>query len=142
MASLNIDKSGQALSIEEKPERPRSKLTVTVLYFYDNSVIDIAARLQPSARGEVEITDVNQAYLLRRALSVEVMGRGFAWLDMGTHQSYLEACNFVQTVEQRQGSRICCPEEIAFNKKRISREQLLASAEPYKKSGYGRYLIY
>ena len=138
---VEIDKSGQALSIEEKPERPRSKLAVTGLYFYDNSVIDIAARLQPSARGEVEITDVNQAYLLRRELSVEVMGRGFAWLDMGTHQSYLEACTFVQTVEQRQGLRICCPEEVAFNEKWISREQLLASAQAYKNSDYGRYLM-
>ena len=114
---------------------------MTGLYFYDNSVIDIAARLQPSARGEIEITDVNQAYLSRRELSVEVMGRGFAWLDMGTHQSYLEACNFVQTVEQRQGLRICCPEEIAFNEKLISREKLLASAQSYSKSDYGRYLM-
>ena len=138
---VEIDKSGQALSIEEKPARPRSKLAVTGLYFYDNSVIDIAARLQPSVRGELEITDVNQAYLSRRELSVEVMSRGFAWLDMGTHKSYLEACNFVQTVEQRQGLRICCPEEIAFNEKLISREQLLASAQSYSKSDYGRYLM-
>lgn len=138
---VEIDKSGMALSIEEKPSHPKSKFAVTGLYFYENSVIDIAAGLQPSARGELEITDVNRAYLSRRELSVETMGRGFAWLDMGTHQSYLEACTFVQTIEQRQGLRICCPEEIAFNQKMISREQLLASAQAYSNSAYGRYLM-
>ena len=138
---VEIDKSGKALSIEEKPPRPKSKLAVTGLYFYDNSVIDIAAQLRPSARGELEITDVNRAYLGRGELKVEVMGRGFTWLDMGTHKSYLEACNFVQTIEQRQGMRICCPEEIAFDANMISHEQLLTLAQSYSKTDYGRYLM-
>lgn len=137
---VDIDSKGRALSIIEKPKEPRSNLAVTGLYFYDNSVLDIAAGLKPSARGELEITDVNSVYLERGELSVEIMGRGFAWLDTGTHASLLEAGQFVEILERRQGLKMSCPEEIAYKKGFIDRDRLLHSAERYGKSGYGKYL--
>lgn len=138
VVEFNRDK--KAISIEEKPDNPRSNFAVTGLYFYDNDVVDIASSLQPSARGELEITDVNKAYLARGDLSVEVMGRGFAWLDTGTHDSLLEAGGFISTLQKRQGLQVACPEEIAFNKGWISAEKLLELAGPLEKSGYGKYL--
>jgi glucose-1-phosphate thymidylyltransferase len=137
---LEMDAGGKVLSIEEKPNRPRSNYAVTGLYFYDNQVLDIAAQIRPSARGELEITDVNRAYLERGELAVELMGRGYAWLDTGTHASLIEAAHFVQIIEQRQGLRIACPEEIAFRCGYISADQLLAAARAHEKSGYGEYL--
>jgi glucose-1-phosphate thymidylyltransferase len=137
---VELDGSGKALSIEEKPQKPKSNYAVTGLYFYDNQVVDIAAAIRPSPRGELEITDINRAYMQRHRLHVEVMGRGFAWLDTGTHTSLIEASQFVQIIVQRQGLRIACPEEIAFRKGFISAERLLAAADAYDKSGYGRYL--
>jgi glucose-1-phosphate thymidylyltransferase len=137
---LEMDSGGKVLSIEEKPSRPRSNYAVTGLYFYDNQVLDIAAQIRPSARGELEITDVNRAYLERGELAVELMGRGYAWLDTGTHASLIEAAHFVQIIEQRQGLRIACPEEIAFRCGYISADQLLAAARAHEKSGYGEYL--
>jgi glucose-1-phosphate thymidylyltransferase len=137
---VEMDAHGQAISIVEKPKQPRSNLAVTGLYFYDNSVLEIAANLKPSPRGELEITDVNQIYLERGQLSVAIMGRGFAWLDTGTHDSLMEAGQFVEILERRQGLKISCPEEIAYNQGFISREHLLLSAERYGKSGYGKYL--
>jgi glucose-1-phosphate thymidylyltransferase len=137
---VELDVSGKALSIEEKPQKPKSNFAVTGLYFYDNQIIDIAATIRPSSRGELEITDVNRAYMERHQLHVEVMGRGFAWLDTGTHTSLIEASQFVQIIVQRQGLRIACPEEIAFRKGFISAEQLLSAANAYDKSGYGQYL--
>jgi glucose-1-phosphate thymidylyltransferase len=133
--------TGKALSIEEKPARPKSNWAVTGLYFYDNDVLDIAAGVQPSHRGELEITDVNKAYLERGQLSVEQMGRGFAWLDTGTHDSLVEAATFVRTLERRQGQRIGCPEELAFLKGFITRDQLIDLGESLGKSAYGQYLI-
>lgn len=137
---VELDGAGKAVSIEEKPQKPKSNYAVTGLYFYDNQVVEIAASVVPSARGEIEITDVNLAYMECGLLHVEVMGRGYAWLDTGTHASLIEAAQFVQIIEQRQGLRIACPEEIAFRSGFISADRLLAAANAYDKSGYGRYL--
>lgn len=137
---IELDSDGRARSIEEKPKQPKSNVAVTGLYFYDNSVVDIAAGIKPSARGEIEITDVNNAYLARGDLFVEVLGRGFAWLDTGTHASLVEASHFVQILEQRQGLRIACPEEIALRRGYISLEAFKKVAERTAKSSYGEYL--
>lgn len=138
---VELDASGRALSIEEKPTRPKSNVAVTGLYFYDNDVVDIAGRIVPSPRGEIEITDVNAAYMERGDLFVEVLGRGFAWLDTGTHSSLVEASHFVQILEQRQGLRIACPEEIALRQGYISLEQFGRAASKCAKSSYGEYLM-
>jgi glucose-1-phosphate thymidylyltransferase len=137
-----FDKEGNAQSIEEKPTQPKSNYAVVGLYFYPNSVIEIAKTLKPSERGELEITAVNQVYLKRGNLKVEVMGRGFAWLDTGTHEALLDASNYIQTIENRQGLKVACIEEIAYEKGYISKAQLLALAEPLKKNDYGQYLIH
>jgi glucose-1-phosphate thymidylyltransferase len=139
---VEFDSSRKAISVEEKPERPKSSYAVTGLYFYDNQVCDIAASVRPSARGELEITDVNRVYLEQGQLNVEVMGRGMAWLDTGTHESLLDAAQFISTVEKRQGLKIACPEEIAYRKGYITATQLEALAQPMKKSSYGRYLLH
>ncbi|UFX43040.1 glucose-1-phosphate thymidylyltransferase RfbA [Bradyrhizobium sp. 41S5] len=138
---IELDGTGRALSIEEKPKRPKSNVAVTGLYFYDNDVVDIAAGIKPSPRGEIEITDVNKAYLERGDLYVEVLGRGFAWLDTGTHSSLVEASHFVQILEQRQGLRIACPEEIALRQGYISLEAFARVAQKTAKSSYGEYLL-
>ena len=138
---VSFDASGRAVSLEEKPAQPKSKFAVTGLYFYDGEVVDIARTLKPSPRGELEITDVNRVYLERERLHVETLGRGFAWLDTGTHESLLEAGTFVHALEKRQGVRICAPEEIAYRSGFISRSELTALAERLGKSGYGRYLM-
>jgi glucose-1-phosphate thymidylyltransferase len=138
---VDFNKQGKALSIEEKPTKPKSNYAVIGLYFYPNSVIDIAKNIKPSNRGELEITTVNQEYLNSGDLKVEVMGRGYAWLDTGTHESLLEASNFIQTIEKRQGLKVACLEEIAYEMGYIKKDELLALAEPLKKNNYGQYLI-
>ncbi|MBM4377579.1 MAG: glucose-1-phosphate thymidylyltransferase, partial [Deltaproteobacteria bacterium] len=137
---VEFDADGQAVGLEEKPKAPRSHYAVTGLYFYDNDVVSIAADLKPSARGELEITDVNKAYLARGKLRVEILGRGHAWLDTGTHDDLFKAASFVQAVESRQGLKIAAPEEVAFRMGWIDKDALLALAEPLRKSGYGEYL--
>lgn len=138
---IEFDAQFQAVSIEEKPAQPRSSYAVTGLYFYDNSVLDVAAQLKPSARGELEITDVNRYYLERGSLQVEVLGRGMAWLDTGTHESLLDASHFIETIEKRQGLKIACPEEIAFRQGWIGTQELERLAQRLAQSGYGRYLL-
>jgi glucose-1-phosphate thymidylyltransferase len=137
---VEFDKNNQAVSIEEKPQKPKSNYAVTGLYFYDNHVIDIAKNIKPSARGELEITCVNNAYLKNKQLNVELLGRGFAWLDTGTHDSLIEASQYVQTIEHRQGLKVACLEEIGFHNGWLNAEQLLVQAENLGKTGYGQYL--
>jgi len=135
-----FDKDGKVVGLVEKPQNPRSNYAVTGLYFYDGNASDYAAELKPSPRGELEITDLNQRYLEEGSLHLEALGRGYAWLDTGTHQSLLEASNFIETIQTRQGLQVCCPEEIAFGKGWINAEQLNALAAPLIKNGYGQYL--
>lgn len=138
---VEFDHSGQVTSIVEKPSRPRSNFAVPGIYFYDNRVIEVAAALKPSARGELEITDVNRVYLERGQLRVEILGRGFAWLDTGTHESLLEASTFIETIEKRQGLKIACIEEVAYRQGYIGADQLRRLAQPMEKNGYGQYLL-
>jgi glucose-1-phosphate thymidylyltransferase len=136
-----FDTSGQVIGLEEKPTHPKSHYAVTGLYFYDSRVCDFATALKPSARGELEITDLNRSYLADGSLMLEQLGRGFAWLDTGTHESLIEAANYIETIEKRQGLKVCCPEEIAFQNGWIDADQVLRLAEPLAKTGYGRYLV-
>jgi glucose-1-phosphate thymidylyltransferase len=138
---VEFNDEGKAISLEEKPVRPKSNYAVTGLYFYDNRVVEMAKNLKPSARGELEITDINRIYLEQGDLSVAMMGRGYAWLDTGTHQSLIEASNFIQTIEDRQGLKVSCPEEIAFRKGFINLEQVQKLAAPLSKNAYGQYLL-
>lgn len=137
---VEFDDTGQAISLEEKPDKPKSNYAVTGLYFYDNQVVDIARDIKPSERGELEITDINRCYLEKKQLAVEVLGRGFAWLDMGTHDSLLQASMFIETIENRQGMKIACLEEIAYRNHWIDLEQLTQAADGYGSSGYGLYI--
>jgi glucose-1-phosphate thymidylyltransferase len=138
---VEFNESNQAISIEEKPKKPKSNYAVTGLYFYDNQVCDIAASIKPSARGELEITDLNRVYLGNKQLNVEMMGRGFAWLDTGTHDSLIEAASFIATLQKRQGMMVACPEEIAYFQKWIGKGDIQKLAEPLKKNDYGQYLL-
>lgn len=138
---VEFDKDGTAIGLEEKPQQPKSNYAITGLYFYDNDVIEMAKSLSPSERGELEITDINRIYMQQGRLSVAMMRRGYAWLDTGTHQSMIEASNFIATIEERQGLKVSCPEEIAFRRGFIDAEQLRVLAEPLKKTGYGQYLL-
>ncbi|MGY1489808.1 glucose-1-phosphate thymidylyltransferase RfbA [Methylobacillus pratensis] len=138
---VEFNDAGQAISLEEKPQQPKSRYAVTGLYFYDNQVVDIATNLKPSPRGEFEITDVNKTYLEQGTLNVELMGRGHAWLDTGTHESLLEASLFIETIQKRQGLKIACPEEIAYRKGHITANQVEKIAQPYLKNDYGQYLL-
>jgi glucose-1-phosphate thymidylyltransferase len=138
---VEFNESSQAISIEEKPNKPKSNYAVTGLYFYDDQVCDIAASIKPSARGELEITDLNRVYLGNKQLNVEMMGRGFAWLDTGTHDSLIEAASFIATLQKRQGMMVACPEEIAYSQKWIDKGDIQKLAEPLKKNDYGQYLL-
>ncbi|AOP91985.1 TPA: glucose-1-phosphate thymidylyltransferase RfbA [Enterobacter hormaechei] len=138
---VEFDKDGTAIGLEEKPQQPKSNYAITGLYFYDNDVIEMAKSLTPSERGELEITDINRIYMQQGRLSVAMMRRGYAWLDTGTHQSMIEASNFIATIEERQGLKVSCPEEIAFRRGFIDAEQLRVLADPLKKTGYGQYLL-
>ena len=138
---IEFDQGGKVVSLEEKPSKPKASYAVTGLYFYDEQVADVAKGLKPSARGELEITDLNRSYLEVGKLNVELMGRGYAWLDTGTHESLLDASQFIATLEHRQGLKVACPEEIAYRQKWIDAEQLESLAEPLAKNGYGQYLL-